>query len=270
MTHSNPKLVPTTVTDKNGKVTTVHKKSETTVASRSGVPAPKLSAKQAAHESKASRVRRITHALESDEFDRHVVKAKVERFLASSTPEQLSVLDEAVSESFDASSPHEKRVVASILSPFSANRRSTKIIIELLTLRKAFASDWAKRTEPRQQIHDLDAFIYGLREEQSKAPLDLTDEKTNEQNIALLRFAYELKERAPYGGFLPVAIKADNLREQVAYVYDSEDLANLIRKYPERVDEMIQFALDNETCQAHRLRALVEHEGHSSMTSGWL
>ena len=270
MTHSNQNLVPTTVTDKNGKVTTVHKKAESVAATRSGVPAPKLSAKQAAHESKASRVRRITQVLESDEYDRHVVKAKAERFITSSTPEQLAVLDEAIGESFDTISQHEKRVMASILSPLAANRRSTKIIIELLTLRKAFASDWAMKTEPRQHIHDLDAFVYGLREGQSKNPLDLTDENTNEQNIALLRFAYELKERAPYGGFLPVATKADNLREQVAYVYDSEELANLIRKHPERVDDMIQFALDKETCQAHRLLAFLEHEGHSTMTSGWL
>lgn len=269
MTRSH--LTPTVVADKNGKITTVHKKTDGQPSSSAAkVPAPTLyGGILATKPSTASRVRGITRALTGGSWSKPI-KAKAERFINFSSPEQLEVFDAAIAE-FDDLSDHEQAVLASIFEPLVNRNGDSGAIHELLAHRRAFASDWAVDENPALQLDNLDSLVYGLRENNFKDRLDCTDESIVNENIALLRFGYELKERAFNGGFLPVysaqvAVGAG----ATASVYKSEDLKTLIREHADKVDELIEFALLHKTSDAQKLRALIEHDGHSSLTYGLL
>lgn len=271
MTHSNPNLIPTVVADKNGKVTTVHKKNEAQQSSSvTKVPRPTMyGGIKAEKPSTASRIRGITRALTGGSWGKPV-QTKAAKLVNFSTPEQLEILDEALAE-FDDVSDHEQAVLASIFDPLTHRTGPTGAIYELLAHRKAFASEWAVNENPSLQLYGLEPFVHGLREDNFRAKLDCTDESVVNENIALIRFAYEVKERAPHGGFLPVYEAQIGVGgATTAYAYESDDLKALISENADRVDSLIDLALTHKTSDAQRLRALLEHEGHSSLTYGML
>lgn len=268
MAHSNPSLLPTVITDKNGKVTTVHKKQAAATASPVGVPAPALGGKAKPKTTLASRVKDVAQAF-SQGSERQVIKTKVERWIKFSTPEQLVVLDEVL-ESFDSMSEHEKFVVIAALEPLTYRTGHTNAIHEVLAMRSAFCSDWAVANNPRH-TSAVEGYVVGMRTDNYRTPLDLTDNEAVRENKALIRFAYELTTRSPYGGFLPVYQAQTQVgADSYVYEYDREELKDLIRENADRVDVMVELALDNETCDPQRLQALMEHEGHSSLTGGAL
>jgi hypothetical protein len=281
MTNANPNLTSTVIADKNGKVTTVHKKSEIRAGSPlRNVPAPTLSGSDRTKMSNASRINRIGGALNSSLW-KTLVKSKTQRWLSSSSPEQTEVLDATLAE-LDTYTQQEKFVFQSIVEPLTHRNGETGAIHELLTHRKAFASEWAIANEPRRFVNSLEPFIYGLREgrgdgaTERRIPLDCGDESLVQENVALIRFAFELKERAHDGGFLPVyRVQAEvgsdtNYVNTTANVYDNKDLEALIREHADRVDDLIEFSVTQQTSDPQRLRALLEHEGHSSLTYGLL
>lgn len=271
MTNSNPSLVPTVIADKNGKVTTVHKKNDATQPpSLSKVPAPTLyGGIKSEKPSTASRIRGIRHALTGGSWEKPI-QTKAERFIKFSTPEQIDILDEALA-GFDGSSEHEQAVLASFFEPLTKRTGDSGAIHELLAHRKAFASDWAVSENPRLYIDDLNGLAYGLRDDNFRENLECTDESVISENIALLRFAYEVKERAPRSDFLPVYEAQMGVgSSRVADVYKSEGLKELIRDRADRVDELIELAVANKTTEPQTLLALMDHEGHSSLTYGLL
>ena len=276
MEHSNPNLTATLVTDKNGRLTTVHKKRDSPASmSRANVPAPTLGAK-APRVTNASRLRGI-----SDVFiieNKIPNKAKVKQWLAESTPEQLDALDDAL-ESFASATRREKYVLSMILDPLTYRTGYTEATHELIRHRQAFTSEWAISNNPVNHITLLPAFVYGARQQSItdfKTALDCTDENAVRENIALLRFAYELQERATYGGFLPIykdRVAVSDAQEHPhvnAYVYDDPKLKDLIKEYADRVDDLIEFSITQKTSDPYRLRALLEHEGHSTLVYGML
>jgi hypothetical protein len=271
MTHSNPDLTPTVIADKNGKITTVHKKNDAQQSSSvAKVPAPTIyGGIKSEKPSTASRIRGIGHALTGGSWGKPR-QTKAEKLVKFSTPEQLDILDDALA-GFDGASDHEQAVLASIFEPLTTRTGPTGTIHELLAHRKAFASEWAVNENPAIQIYGLEPFIHGLREDNFKTKLDCTDESVVNENIALIRFAYEVKERAPHGGFLPVHEAQIGVGgHTTAYAYDSDDLKTLIAENADRVDSLIDLALTHKNSDAQRLRALLEHEGHSSLTYGTL
>lgn len=274
-------LTPTVIADKNGKVTTVHKKIDAQKPSLvNSVPAPTLRVSGRPRVSNASRITRIGEALNGSLW-KILVKSKAQRWLMDSSPEQLAVLDATLDE-MGTYTQQEKFVFQSIVEPLTHRNGETGAIHELLTHRKAFASEWAIANEPRRFANSLEPFIYGLREgrgdgdTERRIPLDCGDENLVRENIALIRFAFELKERAHDGGFLPIyRVQAEvgsgtNYVNVTANVYDNKGLEALIREYADRVDDIIEFSISQQTSDPHRLRALLEHEGHSSMTYGLL
>jgi hypothetical protein len=272
MAHSNSNLTPTVVSDKNGKITTVHKRQDSAAVPVSNVPAPVISESMSPLPSKAVLARRVVDKLEYPTLHMEPVRAKIKKWVDRSTPAQLAVLDEAVGWAFGDCSEYEQSVITGILNPLATTRGDTQAIDELLALREAFCSDWAEKTEPGIYTDMLEGFVYGIRDEKNRSkPLDLSDEGVNRQNIALLRFAYELMERAKTPEYLPTTeYVLDEHTQAAAYVYKSDDLKALICQYADRVDDLISLALDNDTTDAHRLRALLEHEGHSSLVYGML
>lgn len=279
MTHSNPNLTPSVISDKNGKVTTVHKREvKSTASSMSKVPAPALGHNKEPKVTMVARVRGINHVISTVKGGVTVIKAKTERFLASSTPEQLAILDEAIA-GFESATEHERRVLSTILEPLIERKWKTGAIHEALAHRVAFASAWAVSNIPNRHITGLEPFIYGARKQGDdfKTKLDCTDESVVSEQTALLRFAYELKERAPFGGFLPVSSKQVEVDYDdtgtvyaAVYSYEDDELRNLIAENADRVDDLIEFSVTQQTSDPHRLRALLEHEGHSSLTYGLL
>lgn len=271
MAHNNPSLVPTVVADKNGKVTTVHKKNDAQQSSSvTKAPAPNLYGDiKCEKPSDASRIRGINDVLAGGLWG-NPRQTKAARLVKLSTPEQLDILDEALA-GFDGASDREKAVLASIFDPLTNRTGPTGAIHELLAHRKAFSSEWAVNENPALSIYSLEPFVHGLREDKFKTKLDCTDESVVNERIALIRFAYEVKERAPYGGFLPVYEAQIGVGgATTAYAYESDYLKELIAENADRVDSLIDLALTHKTSDAQRLRALLEHEGHSSLTHGML
>lgn len=273
MAHGNPDLIPTVITDKTGKVTTVHRKTASqSPPSMSKVPVPTLGDIRPAQKvTKAALTRNITRVFETNGQLMKPLKSKIEKWIEHSTPQQLTVLNEAIGNSFHTVSDHEKRIIAEILNPLCWSRSQTGAMHELLALRQAFCSDWATENNRVMTTTDLESLMYGLRGGDFKTPIDLSDNQRNKENVALLRFAFELKERAPYGGFLPVRQSLEGRgRLEPVYVYDREDLKELIRQYPDRVNDLIELAVSHETCHPDRLRAMLEHEGPGTLSSGAL
>lgn len=260
MAHSNQNLVPTVITDVNGRVTTVHKKMTAGTAQKK-LPPPGIKKSP----SKASRFRAIEEVLASS--GRKFIKAKADNFLTFSKPAQLEVLDEVLS-SFSSADPHEKKLIAHALAPLSSKNMGTSTIHDFLALRNAFSSEWAISNSPKET--PFESYLLGLREDLYK-PLDTSDPEVNKGTEAVLRFAYEVKSRAPYGGFLPVySAQSGQDRNIILYVYDRPELATLIRENHDRVDEMIQYALDHQTCDPDGLWRFLNHDGPKPLTSGFL
>ena len=280
MTHSNPNLLPTVVTDKNGKITTVHKKNNSHASSlAASIPAPVLGHRRVQKATTVSRFRTIAHVAAEGTISASVIKGKTERFLKNSTPEQLERLDEALA-GLESVTTHERLILSSAFTPLAQRQGDTGAIHEIIAHRKAFASEWAVRNEPRSFMYHLESFIYGARDngKGSKYELECSDESVVNPNIASIRFAYELKERAPYGGFLPTrngqVITGDDPKGGYtfgeAFFFDRRELKSLVEEYAHRVDDLIEFSITQQTSDPHRLRALLEHEGHSSLTYGLL
>lgn len=271
MANNNPNLTPTVIADKNGKITTVHKKNDAQKSSSMAkVPAPTMyGGIKSEKPSTASRIRGIRHALTGGSWGKPI-QAKADRFIKFSTPEQLDILDDAIA-GFEDLTDHEQAVLSSIFEPLTKRSGDSGAIHELLAHRKAFASNWAVRENPSLYLESLDALVYGLRGENFKGSLDCADESVVNVNIALLRFAYEVKERAPRSEFLPVYEAQMGVgSSRVADVYKNEGLKELIRDRADRVDELIELALTNKTTEPQTLLALMDHEGHSSLTYGLL
>jgi hypothetical protein len=279
MTNGTPNLTPTVIADKNGKITTVHKKDATSApSSMSRVPAPALGYRREQKVTMVSRYRGIATIISKGSSSEKAIKAKTDRFLASSTPEQLDILDEAIS-GFDSATDHEQLILSTILEPLSIRTGKTGAIHELVAHRAAFASEWSINNKPRRYMHGLEPFMFGVRQRETdfSTKLDCTDESMVGEQTALIRFAYELKERAPFGGFQPVYnVKVEVDHDNTGYVYasahayENDELKNLIIENADRVDDLIEFSVTQETSDPHRLRALLEHEGHSSLTYGLL
>lgn len=272
MALSNQNLVPTVIADRNGKVTTVHKKQETATTASPVVPAPVISEPLSQLPSKAVLARRVADKLEYPTLHMEPVRSKIKRWIDRSTTAQLTVLDEAVGWAFEDASEYEQSVVTGILNSLATTRGDTQAIHELLALREAFCSDWAEEVEPGVYTDALEGFVFGIRDEKNRSkPLDVSDEGVNRQSIALLRFAYELMERAKKPEYLPTeGYILDEITGDTAFVYKRDDLKALISQHADRVDELICLALDHETTDAHKLRALLEHEGHASLVYGML
>jgi hypothetical protein len=272
MALSNQNLTPTVISDKNGKITTVHKRQDSAATAMPSVPAPIINESALPLPSKAVLARRVADKLEYPTLHMQPVRSKIKRWIDWSTTAQLTVLDEAVGWAFGDCSEYEQSVITGILNSLATTRGDTQAIHELLALREAFCSDWAEKVEPGVYTDMLEGFVFGIRDEKNRSkPLDISDEGVNRQNIALLRFAYELMERAEKPEYLPTeGYVLDEITGDTAFVYKSDDLKVLIRQYADRVDELISLALENETTDAHRLRALLEHEGHSSLVYGML
>ena len=260
MAQSNPNLIPTVITDVNGRVTTVHRKQGAAVSNRK-MPAPVLK-KTPSH---ASRLRDLKSVV--DDSSRTMIKSKAEKFLKSSTPEQLAVLDEAVSRFHDAPQ-HERDVISYALGSLALKNRDTGIMVEILTLRNAFCSEWMSNNQYR--TFDFEALILGVRE-QHDTPIDTSTPDSNKRAEAVLRFAYELKSLAPQGGFLPIAISTrPEANYKFVYGYDRPELVTLLSEHPDRVDELIQYALDQQTCDPTELWRFINHDGPKPLTSGFL
>lgn len=272
MALTNQNLTPTVISDKNGKITTVHKRQDSAFTAAPNVPAPFISEPVSPLPSKAVLVRRVADKLEYSTLNMTPVRAKIKKWVDRSTTAQLTVLDEAVGWAFEDCSEYEQSVITGILNSLAATRGDTQAIHELLALREAFCSDWAEKVEPGVYTDMLEGFVFGIRDQNNRSkPLDVSDEGVNKQNIALLRFAYELMERAENPEYLPTkGYILDEITGDTAFVYKSDDLKSLISQYADRVDELISLSLEHETSEAHQLRALLEHEGHSSLVYGML
>lgn len=274
MALSNQNLVPTVIADKNGKVTTVHKKSDAKQSSLVAVPAPAISgSNKEVKPTLASRMKGIENVFDS-EPDYKPNKAKMKRLLEFSSRDKLQVLDEALS-SFDGASEHEQSIIKSIMLPLTSRIRRSDCIFELLAMREAFTSEQSEENSQGMLIYILEEHVYGVRNAKSEnynLELDWTDQSVKEQSIALLRFSYELQQNVVSSWrFSPTySAQLGTGTDESANDWVSADLVNLISDFPDQVEGMINVATAHQTNDAQLIWGIMQHKGHPSLTSGAL
>lgn len=217
------------------------------------------------------RLRKIVAAVsEGTGTAREPAMTKIAKWLEKSTPQQIADLDEAL-ESFDSLSGQEKFVIGSTLEPLTYLSGLTGLIHETLALREAFSSPWAVSARPGVAVGNYDAYVLGLRfEGEDKAPTKYGDEKVKRETVALLRFAFELNKRTPYGAAYNPVREVRAGVDRFAFVYSSEELKEFVRAHADRVGELINLALDHQTCDPQRLKILLEYGGPQPVASGVL
>lgn len=180
-------------------------------------------------------------------------------------PEQLKAVDDiiAVMPSMDV---RNRRVLCDMFS--SAETYNQDILVEGFLLREAFCSPYA--TQRNLKLLEPLEYVLGVRDDFS-VPLDLSDEKVFQETAALMRYAYEMHFR-DHGDVEPHTTITYSQEHQMLGRNYSETplLKELVREYPERVEELIDLSIKHETSDAILLRSLLEHEGPTAIASGWL
>lgn len=260
-------LIPTQRTDKNGRTVIRHMKPVASHASNmSRVPAPAVGKPRTAKE----RLKDIEAFLHKGR--RGIIPSMARRWLADSVPEELDRLDSVLSE-YDEMPEREQFVVREAMNTLSNPRANTEFIHESLALRSAFCGEWSVENQPA--FSNLSDYIMGLRESfglslEHHVSLRFRDEQELREAISVTRFTYEMDRRFPRQAFRPA---------EHAYVRNTGDsylqhkdpaLVALLREHHDRVGEMIEFSAEHFTCDAQALRAHLEHDGPSAVSSGYL
>lgn len=180
-------------------------------------------------------------------------------------PESLKAIDDIIvaMPSMDA---RNRRVLCDMFS--SAETFNEEILIEGFLLREAFCGPYATRTNLRV-LEPLE-YVLGVRDD-FHVPLDLSDEKVFQETVALMRYAYEMHFRNLADVEPHTTITYSQEHQMLGRNYsDTPLLKELVREYPERVEELIDLSIKHETSDAILLRSLIEHEGPTAVASGWL
>lgn len=260
-------LIPTQRIDKNGHAVIRHMRTVASAASNmSGVPAPSVAQKRTMKE----RIERVDALLRKT--GKTAIASKTRKWLAGSVPEELERLD-VVMDGYDDLPVRERGIAQVALGALSASRGKSEFIHEILALRSAFSSEWSVETQA--SMMGLPDFIYGLREAfglslDHYVSLRFRDEQELREAVAVTRFAYELDRRFPRQSFRP-AEHAYIDSTGISYLQHKDHvLVSLLREHPDRVGDLIEFSAEHLTCDPQALRAHLEHNGPTSLSSGYL
>lgn len=256
-------LVPEKRVDKNGVLGTRWVKA-LVGKSNAILNAPKVAKASAAKSSQE--VNRIAMLREMfggtrEHFRSHRIRDAFEEY----SPEALSVIDKVISRSPEMA-PRERSVLCAMIA--SAETYNEELMLEGFRLSEAFCSPYATRRNLKL-LEPLE-YILGVRDDYI-APLDLDDEKVRQEAIALVRYAYEMhfRNHADIEPHTIITYSPDH--QMLARNYSEKPmLKELVREYPERVEELIDLSLKHETSDPVLLRSLFEHEGPTALNSGWL
>jgi hypothetical protein len=267
---SRDHLVSEQRTDKNGVTRTRWVKPDVAVKKAGTMPAPQTKP-QAPVVTNADRRDTILRSIQTMGKER--ASSKIDDFLSGATPEQIAVVDDALMELTDDNSDaavKRKKYVAARIIRICIDDATVIAGHDMFRYREAFSSHWAQNNHP--SMTNAERIMLGLRG--FNLPFD--DEAVNPNDVACVRFAYEMKARFPDAPFLPVSKNIFQLRINGVRgfnevdVYKEPKLPNLIWENPDRVDDLIAFAAARETSDAQRLEEMLSLDGSKVLAEGLL
>jgi hypothetical protein len=199
------------------------------------------------------------------EADTYFMDHRLRHAFENYGPEQLKSIDDiiAATPKMDA---RNRRVLCDMFN--SAEAYNGDILIEGFLLREAFCGPYA--TLSNLKLLEPLEYVLGVRDD-FNVPLDLNDEKVFQETVALMRYAYEMHFRNLADVEPHTTITYSQEHQMLGRNYsDTPLLKELVRDYPDRVEELIDLSLKHETSDAILLRSLIEHEGPTAVASGWL
>lgn len=276
-------LIPTPRTDKNGHTVIRHMKPVAASSTSSVLPAVSLpvpAASKAELLSAMMEVFGVSASSSSSQF----FSVQIEGWLDSSTPEQLADLGVVIEElgpldglDGDTDDPAVKRnrvVIRGIMNETIQNRTNRIHTHDLLAMRSAFCSDYAR-------LHQLPlgqgfSHFLGLISKDGYI-LPPSERATNEELISGIRFAYELGVRLSDGSAMPTKSSAvesiddrGDAKALYASEYKSRELLELVMRNGDRVGELIDLAETRKSCDPSLLKELLNSDTHRAMNPGWL
>ena len=263
---NNNSLVPTPRTDKNGLTVIRHMRPQSTPALRTALPPVTLS-KDAAKRTTKLRMEELSAIMKTP-----LIASKTRKLLSGSTSEELDRLDTVLRE-YHGMSPREQKVVHKALRPLTVDRKDTDHVHEILALRSAFCGPWAEETNP--SVTGIEEYIYGVRDALGvsiyhRDSMKFNSEQELKEAVAVTRYLFEMDRRFPRQSFRP-ADQTYLSSIDIGYLkFKDPVLVTLLREYPDRVEDLIEFSGVHQTSEAHRLRAYLEHDGASSLSGGYL
>lgn len=256
-------LVPEKRVDRNGVMSTKWVRS-LVYKSTAMLNAPKVAkaslAKEVEDNKRLAELKIMFRGVQRSFLD-HRIRMAFENY----SPDSIKVIDEIIAES-PTMSERERRILCEMFN--SAETYNEDILLEGFLLREAFCGPYA--TSRNLRILEPLEFVLGVRDD-FHVSLELSDERVFQETVALMRFAYEMHFR-DHGDVEPHTIITYSQEHQMLGRNYSETplLKELVREYPERVEELIDLSIKHETSDAILLRSLLEHDGPTAIATGWL
>lgn len=256
-------LTPEKRVDKNGVMSTRWVKSlvDKSTAMLNAPNVAKVSLAKKAEDNKRLAELKVMFRGVQRSFLDHRIRMAFENY----APESIKAIDSIIAES-PTMSVRERQILCEMFN--SAETYNEDILVEGFLLREAFCGPYATRSNLRV-LEPLE-FALGVRDD-FNIPLDLSDEKVFQETVALMRYAYEMHFR-DHGDVEPhTTITYSHEHQMLGRNYSETPLLKeLVREYPERVEELIDLSIKHETSDAILLRSLLEHDGPTAVATGWL
>lgn len=205
---------------------------------------------------------------------------QMERWLESSTPEQLSDLSDIIEilgpldgldeDTDDPGVIHERGVIRDIMNATLVDGGRRAYAHDMLAVRSALHSNYTLSAERMMPF-----FIGAI----SKDGHVLAPEKRLpvEQLVSVTRFAHEVTDRLrsidnnPISSTYVYGIDASGEKTSIhAAEYRSQELFDLVATNADRVDELIEIAVNRKSCDPSMLQEILRDDYHPSMSSGVL
>lgn len=280
-------LVPTPRTDRNGRTVIRHIRDDTTAATtRQLLPAAALpetppSIRQVKRE--------LFNFLDDNTRSGYPDSSDytlLEQWLEVSTGDQLSELLTAihtVRDSKNSSDPvllREAEVIRAIMHDTLNNKAHMVHTHDMLRFRSSFSD--ARFDLPKSSLKIILGVYVGNRCDMHGKPLPERELPTPEGFSASLRYSFEMMIACLYHGhdkqaipvteiYLTAEGKGPSGRATYSiFPYRDQELAYLISENPDRVENLIDLSLANKTSEPDRLLALMDYDGHATLSSGAL
>jgi hypothetical protein len=210
----------------------------------------------------------------------------IEQWLDVSTGDQISELLAAihvVRDSKDSSDPalrREAEVIRTIMHDTLNHKHHMIHTHDMLRFRTSFSSSRFDLTKSPLKIM-LGVYL-GNRCDMQGKPLSERELPAPEGFAAALRYSFEMMSACLYHGnarealpvneiFITAAGKRPNETNTYSiFPYREQGLSHLVSENPDRVEDLIDLSLANNTSDHDRLIALMDYDGHSTLSSGAL
>lgn len=281
----NSNLVPTPRTDRNGKTVIRHMKtakeaSKTVLPVPAVTPQPVVTVRQVRREL-YDFLDNNTRNGYADSSDYRVL----DRWLSHSTDDQLIKLSAAINfvndntDSSDAAVLREAKVIRMGLQDTLNNSALTRHAHGFLAARSAFCSDRSVTSE--SPLMSALPHYLGLCCDNNGSALPEEQLPSSEQLHATLRYAYEVTAAIMHHGnkaefpVNEIGAMAQGEREGETSTYEilpykDKSLLEMVSTHADRVEEIIALSLEAQTTDPARIAALLDHDGHSTLSSGAL